>query len=445
MSTTRQPIPTAPYNMPLVGHIPALLYRPMSFLAETRGLGDIVRVRLGRRPWYLVNSPELIRRLVVTDGSKFERGRLFQKARSLVGNGLIVTEGSFHRRQRRIMQPAFHRERVASYVDAMRDQITKLVVAWEPGQLMAVDKEMTQLALTTSAKVLFSADMISTTVEEVCRLLPIVVKGILHDTVAPDRWSNVPTPGHRRYRAAHTRLRAVVDDLITWYQAEGIDHGDLLSQLMAARDAETGEPMSAAQLRDEVITSLFAATETTAASLSWLFHALGRNPDVDKRVNAEIGDLLAGRPIRSSDIEAMEYTGRVVKETLRRHSPVWFVLRRALVPVDFGAVQLPADSQVLYSPASVHRNPDLYPDPLRFDPDRWLPDRAEDLPRYAFIPFSAGSHQCIGDSFAWTEMIVAVATIISRWRLVPAAGYRVREAALTTLRPSALPMTPVPR
>jgi len=241
------------------------------------------------------------------------------------------------------------------------------------------------------------------------------------------------------------QLWQALEELIRTYQADPVDHGDLLSMLVRARDAETGAAMSATQVRDELVTMLVAGTETTGRLLSWLCYELGGNPEVEARLWDEIDTVLAGRPVTFDDLRELRYTQRLIKEVLRLHNPVWVSMRRTTVPVELGGVRIPANADLFYSPATLHRDPALYPEPLRLDPDRWLPERAGSLPEKGYIPFGNGRHKCLGDHFALTEAAIALTTICARWRLVPVPGHRLREVAWTTVHPKSLPMIAEPR
>ncbi|WP_169736710.1 cytochrome P450 [Pseudonocardia spinosispora] len=438
-------MPVAPHRVPLLGHLPALLRDPLALLSDATSRGDIVRLAVGRGSLYLLNCPELVRQVQVTDADRFDRGRIFEKARAFVGQGLATSDGALHLRQRRIIQPAFHRDRITAYAEVMREQVESLVGQWQPGRTLAFHQEITDLALAVLTKSIFRSTVGADVVAEVQHALPIVVDGVLARSLLPDAWEKVPTPGNRRFASARTRLRRVVKDAVVAHRAAGVDHGDLLSALVGARD-ERGDPaMDDDQVRDEVITILMAGTETTASSMSWLFHELTQRPDLEARLRAEVDAAHAnGRPT-TAELVGLRFLNQLFTEVTRLHAPVWFLMRRVTAPVRFGEVLVPAGAQVVYSPTALHRDPARFPDPLRFDPDRWLPERARDVPRSACIPFGAGVHKCIGDGFARTEAAIAVSTIVSRWTLRPAPGPSVRPRVRATLRPHALRLIAVPR
>ena len=431
-----------PRSLPLLGHALHLLRDPWTFLTTARSLGDIVEIRIGPRPAYLVNSPDLIRRMLVGDARKYSKGVQFDKLRPVLGNGLVTAAGEEHLRHRRLVQPAFHHSRIAGYAMVMREQSLEKAASWRDGAQIALDRELAQLALKIVGKTLFTTELGSEVVDEVIRSMPTVLGGITKRALAPKLLEKLPTAENRRFNEANVRLRGVVDRIIAEYRQSGTEHGDMVSMLLLARDDATGEGLDDAQVRDEVVTMLIAGTETTSTALSWVFHVMGQRPDVEARLHAEIDEVLGDGPMTFEQIGRLAYTRRVITETLRLYPPAWLISRRTNEPVTLGDKALPAGASVMFAPYSVHRDPDLYADADVFDPDRWLPERAKDIPRPAFIPFGAGNRQCIGEGFAWAESIVVLATIASRWRMCPTPGATVRMMPGATLTPSALPMVP---
>jgi cytochrome P450 len=291
---------------------------------------------------------------------------------------------------------------------------------------------------------MFSSELSGPAIAEIHRSLPVLGRGAAIRGLMPKVFDDLPLGLHRRFDTAAARLRAVLDEIRDRYRAEGVDDGDLLSMLLAARDADTGEAMSDVQIRDELMAMLVAGIETTATTLTWAFHHLGRHPDIAERVQNEVAAVVGSRSIRVDDLSKLVYTRQVITEANRMCSPV-IVMRRTVAPVDIGGYLFPADSEVAFSPYALHRDPARFPDPERFDPDRWLPARADRLPRGAFIPFGDGTRKCIGDAFAWTELMIAVATITAHWQLVPVPGHTIREIFAAMPQPSSLLMTAHPR
>lgn len=429
-------VPVAAGRLPVLGHLLPLARDPMGFLQAARARGDVVVFHLGPRPVYQVNSAELIREVLVTRAHEFRRGEVFAQARRVLGDGLATADGDVHMRQRRTVQPAFHPDRLAAYLTVMGEQIDAVAGSWVAQRRLRLDRELAQLTVAVTAKALFRADLGRAAVREVRRSLAPVLNGIVRRAALPVEWLNrLPTPGNRRFAVALDRLRTVVDEVVDAYRRDGTDHGDLLSMLIAA---EAGDD----EVRTQVLHLLMAGTETTATTLSWVFYELARHPDVAARVRQELGTVLGGRPVTGPDLAELRYLDRVLTETIRRHTPVWLLVRRAATTVRLGDVTLPPGAQVLINLPTLHRDPDLFPDPLRFDPDRWLLPPSDLEQRARFIPFGTGAHKCVGADFAWTEMKAAVALISTRWRLDLAPQHRVREIPRAFLRPSALPMIP---
>ncbi|WP_405978186.1 cytochrome P450 [Streptomyces sp. NBC_00158] len=434
---------SAPGAWPLAGHVPSLIRRPLRFVTSLAAHGDIVRIRLGPLPVYALTHPDLVQQVLVDDARNYARGRIFDKAGPFLGDGLLAASGAEHRRQRRILQPAFHRERIAAATPAILRAAQDTSDSWKPGQRIAVDRVMNELSLTMLAKTLFQAEAGAPAAAQIRSSLPVLAGGLIVRTLMPEWWTRLPLPGNRRFDRAVHSMSTAIDDAVHSYRANGEDHGDVLSVLLAARDTD-GHPLTDRQIRDQLIGFGLAGVETTGASLAWIFHELGRHSDIEARVHQEIDTVLGDRPPTHADVPALKYTGRVITETLRLHA-LWIVMRRTLDPVRLGEATLPAGTEILYSAYALHRDPRWFPDPERFDPDRWLPDRARSIPKGAYIPFSAGAHKCIGDSLAFTEMALTVAVICRRWRLRPAPGVRVREVARGDVHPNRLPMTAEPR
>lgn len=436
-------VPVAPGRWPLLGHTPSLLRKRLVFTSSLGGLGGIVKIYLGPLPTYFVTSAEMVARVLVQDGAKFDKGAMFDRFRPYFGNGLAMSNGSFHHRQRRLVQPTFHRERIAHYAETMVAAVTEVTDSWTSGQVVEFDKVMHELAVTTIGRTLFSTDLGEAAVTEAQRSMPIVIKQGMVRALSPKIVERLPIPGNRRFDQAIVRLRGIVHDVITTGRADGTDHGDVLSMLLLARD-DAGEGMSDQQVHDEVVTLLTGGIETTALALSWFFHEIARQPEIERRFHAEVDDVLDGRPVTASDLPRLEYTRRITNEVLRKY-PIWLLMRRTHEDVDLGGVRIPSGSEVAFSPHALHHDPRYFPEPDVFDPDRWSPERTAALPKGAYVPFGAGARQCIGNVFAQTEIAIAAATIAGRWRLVPVAGRPVRTKVTGAAYPSQLPMTVVAR
>lgn len=312
-----------------------------------------------------------------------------------------------------------------------------------PGEVAPIDQLANDLSLAIVTGCLFVDGIGSTAQADVHRTLPALLRGIALRTVTPTWRERLPTRANRRFMKAVKDLRTVVDDSIAAHRDAATDSGDLLSALLSMTD-DTGRGLSDRQVRDHVVTFLIAGTETTGAALAWALHELGQHPDVEHRLHQELDEVLGGRLPQSEDLARLEYTSRVVTETLRVHL-LWITMRRALEPVRLNGVLIPTGTEVICSPHMLHHDPRLFPDPERFDPDRWLPGRSTTGPRGALMPFNMGERKCIGDAFARTELIIALAVIASRWRLHPAPGIPVRPLVRADVRPNRLPMIAEPR
>jgi cytochrome P450 len=420
--------------------------RPLEFLQSLRTHGEVVKIYVGPVPVYVLTSPEVVRRVLVEETHKVDQGRVFDKIRPVLGNGVATSEGAFHHRQRRLMQPAFHHNRIARYAEIFQEQAQALSEKWRPGQTVMVDHEMHEMTVSAVGKTLFRHELGHGAVEEVKRSLPTMMDGVTRRAFTPVEILNkLPTPANRRFAEACARLRNIIDEVIKGYRANLEDRGDLLSMLLLARDEDTGDGMTDLQVRDELVTLMVTGTTNTATSLSWLFHELGQHPEVEQKLHAEVDQVIAGRAATHDDLPSLDHTRRVVKEVLRRRGTVWVFMRRAKTDLDLAGNHIPAGAELFISPRTLLNDPTLWHDPDRFDPDRWLAENVKKLPRGVYIPFSEGRRKCPGDTFALAEMTLVVATIASRWRLRPVPGQMVREVAGASVRPNKLPMKVLPR
>lgn len=430
-------VAVAPGRWPFLGHTPALLRQRSAFTDSLHAHGEIVKLQLGPMPAYFVTSPRLAQEVLVNAGPKFRKGVMFDKFKPFVGNGLVLSNGDFHRRQRRLMQPAFHRDRLTAYAETMRRAATELSDSWSPGEVRLIDEDLQGLAVTIVGEALFSTELGKAAVAEARRSIYLIIQQGMIRALSPKFVEKLPIPGNRRFDEAIGRMQDIVVEVIRDWRTESEDRGDLLSTLLLAG-------MTDEQARDEVLTLLTAGIETTALALSWTFHELGRHPDVEARVHAEVDEVLGGRPVTVDDITRLTYVRQVVDEVLRCY-PLWMLMRRTLEEVELGGVRVPAGAEVIVSPHALHHDPASFPDPDRFDPGRWEPARSADLPKGAFVPFGAGNRQCIGNRFAQNEIVITVATVAARWRLVPVPGRPVRVKFTSAAYPDSLPMTAVPR
>ncbi len=404
-----------------------------TYLAEK--YGEAAHYRLGARHIVFLNHPDYIREVLVTQNHNFVKERTVRRMKMLVGEGLITSEGRFHKIQRSLAQPAFHRQRIAHYGQTMVEHAFRLRQEWVPGQTLDISTQMMHLALGIVAKTLFDTDVarevaeISSNVNAIMGLYNFLV--MLPFAEGLQYW---PLPGISRFRKARARLDQVVYRMVQQHRADGADRGDLLSMLLAAR-YEDGSSMSDRQLRDEIMTIFLAGYETMANALTWTWYLLSQNPEAERKLHEEIDSVLQGRLPEMADLPQLKYTEMVLAEAMRLYPPAWAMGRMAATDVEIGPYYLPQGTTVLMLQYIMHRNPAYFPEPLRFDPQRFTPEARTGRPRFSYFPFGGGARQCIGESFAWMEGVLILATLAQQWRLRLAPGQRVEPQPLITLRP----------
>lgn len=410
---------------------------PLRFLGDlAREHGDVVCFRLGPQEVFLINDPEMIRAVLVTEDRRFSKGPGIRVIGRLLGQGLLTSEGDFHRRQRRLAQPAFHRQRIAGYAQTMSEYAREWQTRWDDGESLDVAREMGGLTLRIAAKTLFDSEV----VEEIRDVSEALTESLRLYTLATLPFAARLEPFlpflTRRFHTARARLDGVVYRMIAQRRASGEDRGDLLSMLLLACDAEGGGgAMTDLQLRDEAMTLLLAGHETTANALAWTWYLLSQNGEAEARLHAEVDKVLRGRAPTVDDVPHLPYTRMVVSEAMRCYPPAWLIARRALEDCPLGAFTVPAGVLVLMSQWVTHHDPRYYPEPFRFDPERWTPERAATRPKFAYYPFGGGSRVCIGEQFAWMEGVLVLAALASHWQFRPVPGHRVMPQPVITLRP----------
>ena len=430
------PAPGPKYS-PLAVNLIRFRRDPLSFLQRlTKRYGDVARFWMGGQQMFLVNHPDHIRDVLVTHNSNFVKGRALQRAKRLLGQGLLTSEGELHRRQRTLVQPAFHRQRIASYASVMVEHADRASNRWRDGDTFDICQEMTRLTLGIVAKTLFDTD-VQSEADEVGEAMTCIMRmfNLLMFPFA-EMLEKLPLPQIRRYHRMHARLNSIIYRIIEERRRRGEDRGDLLSMLLLAQDEEHGSGgMSDTQVRDEALTLFLAGHETTANALSWSWYLLSQHPEVERRLHAELKQTLQGRLPTMEDVPHLTYTEMVVAESIRLYPPAWAIGRRALVEHKIASYAVPANAIVLLSPFVTQRDARFFPEPGRFDPERWTPEARQSRPQYSYFPFGGGARRCIGESFAWTETILVLATLASRWRAHLVPGNKIEPKALITLRP----------
>lgn len=444
MSTTYE-LATAPGHLPWLSHPWKLVRRPLAFLAAMRELGDIVKLRFGPEWVYLVQHPELLRQLLM-DSSSFDKGGpFFERIRILVGDGLGTCPQAVHRLHRRRMQPSFHHDRLIEYAAVMQTEVGTAADAWRRGQVIDVFATIAALSLSILIDAMFVIKAVAGHATEVKRLMPAVSQGLYHQMLVPAEPLRKLLPGNRLFHRSLRGVMAAMDQIIAEYRRAGVEEGDLLATLLAVRDEDTGERMTNREIRDQVLTLILGGTDSITATLAWAFHLIGEHPEAERRLHDEVDDVLAGRPAGFDDVPRLAYTQRIITETLRLYPPAWLFTRRTTTAVELGGHGLAPGTSILLSPYSLQRDPKLFDDPERFDPDRWLPDRARVVPRGAMIPFGTGPRKCIGERFATIETTMILATFAGRIRLRPISGATVQPFPKLVLNPKSLLMRVEPR
>lgn len=398
--------------------------------------GDISYFRLGPQQVFFFNHPDYIKDILVTNHQNFMKGLALQRAKRLLGEGLLTSEGEFHRRQRRLAQPAFHRLRIASYADVMTTYASQTRRSWNDKETLDISAEMMRLTLGIVGKTLFDADVVSDA-EEVGEAMTVVMD-LFNTITIPffELLQKLPLPQFRRFDNAKLRLDAIIYRLIEERRRSGQDSGDLLSMLLLAQDTEgDGGQMTDAQLRDELMTIFLAGHETTANALTWTWYLLSQNPAVEAKLHKEIDEVLEGRLPAFEDVARMKYTEMVLAESMRLYPPAWAIGRLALNDFEIGGYVVPKKSLVLMSQYVMHHDPRYFAEPSRFDPERWSPEARETRPQFSYFPFGGGPRRCIGEGFAWMEGILLLATLAQQWQMRLVPNHPVELKPVITLRP----------
>jgi cytochrome P450 len=414
---------------------------PLDFLSTiVHQYGDIVQFRLLTTPMIVINHPDYFERVLVGNNQNYDKDAfLFRVVRPVIKNGLIGNPGGESWfRQRRLMQPAFHRESIANFGKNMTSKTLEMLQRWEKknqGQIINVTDEIGYLVLQIVNKSLFSIDVgdKARIFEQAFTEANSILGAFARFPFPP---LSVPTPSHRRLWAAIRNMNEFVSLVIQQHQQSKENYCDLLSMLMHAVDEETGQGMSIEQLHDEVLNIAVGSYETTTNTLSWVWYLLAQHPDVEQQLHAELDTVLAGRVPTINDLPNLPYVRMVIDETLRLYSPAWQTMRRAREEDEIDGYRIPANAIIFLNQHTLHRHPAFWDEPERFDPKRFSPEQVAKRPRYAYIPFNAGPRTCIGNNFALTEIQLVLATIAQHYRLVLPSGHPpVEKLALITLHP----------
>lgn len=429
----RDKFPPGPYTGLKGWSFRALEQSPLEMFTELARHGDIVGIRVVNFRNIFVNHPDFIEEVLVGHPRRYFKGRVLRANRHVFGEGLLTSEGDFWLRQRRLVQPAFHRARIAAYAGTMVEYAQRLMESWRSGEERDVHQEMMKLTLQIVAKTLFNAD-VTRDARDVGKSLELLLElgADFRRTLFVPHW--IPTFTNLRIKREIAFIESILYRIISERRASGRDTGDLLSMLLHAQD-EDGSRMTDKHLRDETITLFLAGHETTASSLSWTWWLLAQNPAVEAKLHAELDEVLGGRVPSMDDLAGLPYTANVITESMRLYPPAWGLARIAVEDHELGGYSVRKGMGVAMAQWVVHRDTRWYDEPEQFRPERWEGDFAKRIPRFAYFPFGGGPRQCIGNSFALMEATLILATIAQKYRLRLVPNHPVVPLASITLRP----------
>jgi cytochrome P450 len=431
--------PPGPRGLPVLGVLPAIRRNPTAvFTDAARRFGDVVYLKIGPRRGYLITNPADIRHVLQDNARNYHKSPLYAKLRLSLGNGLLTSEDDFWLRQRRIAQPAFHRQRLAALASVMATAAHEAAAEWPTiaasGHAVDIGDEMMRVTRTVVLRALLGADLgpFADRVDSAWTVINQYVGESFWSLGLTDTW---PTARRRAFKAARAVLREAVDYAIAGRRHSPSDSADLLSMLLSARDEETGEAMTDEQVRVEVMTFLLAGQETTSLALTWTWYVLSQHAWVQRRLEEEVDAVLGERRPEYTDLEKLRFTRMVIEEAMRLYPPAWGFSRQAMADDRLGDFHLPRGWLVFVIPYVLHRLPTFWQNPEAFDPQRFAPEQSAQRPKFVYLPFGAGPRQCIGNHFAMMEAQLVVATLAQRYRLRLVPGHRVEPWPLITLRP----------
>jgi cytochrome P450 len=423
---------TAGPKIPLLAY--AALYRdPLTYLTRAaRKYGDAMRIEISRRQDFLLNHPDYIRAILLDQEGM--RRSVHRPVQRLLGQGLLTSRGSTHRKQRTLLQPIFQKHRIAALGDVMVQQTARWSDKWRGGQTVDMQEEMHHLSMAITGKTLFDVDVESEAAEVGEALLTVMSATRFNNLLLVSKnLEKLPLPANQRFRRAAKRLDEFIYEMIAQRHAHRSEQPDLLSVLVRLSETKP-RMMNDKKIRDQILTFFVAGHETVATALTWTWYLLARNPDVTRKLYAEIDKLLRGRLPCVADVERLPYTKMVLAESMRLYPPVWIIGRHAIRDTQINGIMIPKGSYVHVSQFLMHRDARYFPDPERFDPERWQPEAVAARPRFSYFPFGGGGLQCIGEGFAWTQGVLVIAALTRRWKMQLAPGVRIKLEPQLTLR-----------
>ena len=438
----RASLPPGPPEWPLVGQSFKYVFNLLDFIQGAAAYGDLVTLSVKPALVYLVNHPDLVQELFVTNHQKVGRGRITATLQYLMGFGLVTADGPLHLRQRRLMQPQFHHRRIAGYAQTMTDFTRQHEQNWQDGMRIDLAREMSDLTLRIVVKTLFDLELPDTVrrIGAAFELSNNYIKARDNQPPALRRlFHRMPLPFTLRFRHGLSYLDQTVYGLIEERRRTGLETDDLLSLLLNVRDEEAENPddavMTDIQVRDEAITLFAAGHETTAVALVWTWYLLATHPEIQSRFHAELDETLGGRTPTPDDLPKLAFTERVLTESMRLYPPIWSTGRMTFEPIKLGGYEIPAGAALTAPQLNIQRDPRWFEDPLDFRPDRWTPEFRQELPRFAYYPFGGGPRLCIGEGFAWMEAMLVLAALGQRWAMRHDPAHSIELEPLVSLRP----------
>jgi epi-isozizaene 5-monooxygenase / beta-farnesene synthase len=440
----REP-PFAGGRVPVLGHGWRMVRDPLSFMSGLRRHGDVVRLRLGPKTVYAPTTPELTG-AVALNPDFIIAGPLWESLEGLVGKeGVATANGPQHRRQRRVIQPAFRLDAIPAYGPIMEEEAHALAERWRPGETVDCTSEAFRVAVRVAARCLLRGDFMDERAERLCAALATVFRGMYRRMVIPaGPLYRLPLPANRKFNRALADLHLLVDEIVAERRASGQKPDDLLTALLEAKD-EKGEPIGEQEVHDQVVAILTPGSETVAATVMWLLQALAAHPEHADKMCAEVESVTGGRPVAFEDVRALTYTNYVVIEVMRLRPAVWILTRRAVRDTELGGCRIPAGADIVYSPYAIQRDPKSYDDSEEFDPLRWSPERAKSVPKHAMSPFSTGNRKCPSDHFSMAQLTLITAALARKYRFEQVPGSDDTPRVGITLKPAGLLLKPVPR
>ena len=433
----RSKLPPGPKPKIPLGNLFSFRKDSIGFLKKIANeYGDIVHFKIGPIRIVLLNHPDLIKEVLSTQHRNFVKGRPLEMAKELLGEGLLTSEGEFHKRQSRIIQPAFHRNMIESYATAMTTCATQLMCGWEEGMKVDMKEEMTNMSIAIVGKTMFNTD-IEKEAMEINKALDAATSLFGRIAVPFSEWLlKLPFPGTSRFYKAKARLVDTISRMIDERRCNKVDHGDLLSLLLHQKDENgDGNGMSDQQVQDEALTLFLTAFDTTSTALTWTWYLLSQNPEVEVELHEELDRVLKGRLPTAEDIPQLKFTRMVFGESMRIYPPSYVIPRQALEDFPIDKYIVPGGTIILMSPYLIHHDSRFHPDPEKFNPHAWEEHSQGQNSKYEYFPFSRGPRACIGEPFAWMQGILVLASIAQLWRIKLVPDHPVKLLPLINLRP----------